>query len=210
MKDAFGQVIDPVLRYVIDLRRGADRGEHPAIESVKSDLLGLFAEAEQKAGAARETSASFGLVKYALVYWADEVLINSSWAHADGWRYHILEWEYFRENVGGEKFFEKADEAERLNDTSPLEVFFLCVTLGFQGKLGFDKTQLRRWIERAYNRLAAANQAPERFLPDDADRDALEPLGPLPGKTLLLRVSMLVSASALATLAGFLYAIQRY
>src|SRR4051812_36824459 len=204
MKDAFGQVIDPILRYVIELRRGADQGAHPTLEQVRADLIGLFAEAEQKAAGARDTAASYGLVKYALVYWADEVLINSAWSHADEWRYHILEWEFFRENVGGEKFYEKAEESERLSDTDPLEVFFLCVTLGFQGKLGFEKTQLRRWVERVYSRLAAANQAPDKFLPDDENRDGLAPLGPLPGKTLLLKVSILVSVTALATLAGFL------
>ncbi len=210
MKDAFGQVIDPILRYVIDLRRGAERGDHAAIELVRTDLVALLAEAEQKALSARDTAGSFGLVKYALVYWADEVLINSSWSHADAWRYHILEWDIYQENVGGERFYEKAEEAERLTDTDPLEVFFLCVTLGFRGKLGLDRTQLRRWVDRVYGRLAASNQPPERFLPETEDRDQLVSLGSLPGKTFMLRMSVLVSISALLTLAGFLYAIQQY
>src|SRR4051794_23013228 len=104
MRDAFAQVIDPILRHVIELRQGAERGDHPPLEAVRADLLARFAEAEQKAATARETGASFGLVKFALVYWADEVLINSSWKHADAWRNHILEWEYFGENVGGDRF----------------------------------------------------------------------------------------------------------
>src|SRR4051812_17732973 len=101
MKDAFGQVIDPILRYVIDLRRGAEHGDNPALDPVRADLIALFNEAEQKAAAARDTSANYGLVKFALVYWTDEILINSKWTHAVEWRYHILEWEFFHENVGG-------------------------------------------------------------------------------------------------------------
>lgn len=209
MRDVFAQVIDPIFRYVIEVRQGAARGEHPPLEAVRADLLAQFAEAEQKAATARETSLTFGQVKYALVYWADEVLINSSWRHADAWRNHILEWEYFGENVGGDRFYEKAEEAERLADAEPLEVFLLCVTLGFRGKLGFDPPGLRRWVERAYGRVAAANAPPERFLPED-DRGARGTLGALPGQTVLLGVSVLVSATALLTLGAFLYAIGQY
>lgn len=207
MNDAFAQIADPIFRTALELRRGADRGEHRPLEAVKADLLSLFAEAEQKAATACETAANFSLARYALVYWTDEVLINSNWSHAEEWRNHILEWEYFRENVGGEKFYEKAAEAERLSDTDPLEVFFLCVALGFQGKLAFSPPELRRWVERVYGRLAGGSQHPERFLPDDDRGSGLDELGPLPGQTRLLAASVLVSATALVTLAGFLLAL---
>ncbi len=187
MNDAFAQIVDPIFRSILELRRAAEQGEHPPLEAVKADLLGLFAEADQKAGTARDTAANFALTRYALVYWADDVLINSPWSHADEWRNHILEWEYFRENVGGEKFYEKAAEAERLADTDPLEVFFLCVALGFQGKLAFSPPELRRWIERTYARLAGSSQHPDRFLPDDRGArpqrvGAVTRPGPTPGR----------------------------
>ncbi len=208
MNDAFAQIISPVAQYVIEFQRGLERGENPTIDQVKTDLIGLIGEAEQKAAVARDLAANFALAKYALVYWSDEVLINSRWSHADEWRNHILEWEYYRENVGGEKFYDKAEEAERLADTDPLEVFFQCVALGFQGKLGFNRTELQRWVERAYGRIASGSQQPDRFLPDEP-RDA-EPAGlvPLPGKTVLLAVSVLVSITALLTLAGFILTVQ--
>jgi type VI secretion system protein ImpK len=209
MNDAFAQIIDPILRHVLEVRHRAAEGDHPALEEVRAELQRLFGEAEQRAAVARDTSANFALARYALVYWADEVLINSAWAHAEAWRNHILEWDYYRENLGGEKFFEKADEAERLADTDPLEVFFTCVALGFQGRLGFSKTDLRRWVERAYARIAGGASQTDRFLPDD-DRNAFVPLEPLPGKARLLLASALVSATALATLAGYIAAMHIY
>lgn len=206
MNDAFAQIIDPIVRHVLEVRRLAAEGAHPALEETRAEMLRLFGEAEQRAATARDTSANFGLARYALVYWADEVLINSPWTQAEAWRNHILEWEYYHENLGGEKFYEKAEEAERLADTDPLEVFFLCVALGFQGRLGFSKADLRRWVERAYARIAGGAAHPDRFLPDD-DRNAFAPLGPMPGKTRLLVASVLVSATALVTLFGYIVAL---
>ncbi len=104
------------------------------------------------------------------------------------------------------RFYEKAREAEALAGTDPLEVFFLAVALGFRGDYALDEPGLHRWAERAYARIAAGSQQPERFLPDEGRGD-IAPLEPLPGKTRLLIVSVLVSATAIVTLACFLLSV---
>ncbi|MBX6313762.1 MAG: DotU family type IV/VI secretion system protein [Isosphaeraceae bacterium] len=207
MKEPFSQLVTPVIQYVIDLQRRLQRGEDPGLREVRDQLLGLLDEAEQRATAASDLAADYDLAKHALVYWIDEVLINSRWSQAADWREHILEWDFFRERLGGEKFFDKAEEAERRAGTDPLEVFFLCVALGFQGKYAARRPELQRWAARVFGRIAAGASPPERFLPDDPDDATNAPLQPLPGKTVLLAVSVLTSVTVLVTLACFLLSV---
>lgn len=206
MNDAYAQLVGPVIQYVVDFPRRLEQGEDPPLREVRSDLTALLAEAEQRAST-RDLAGDFATAKYALVYWVDEILINSSWSHALEWRDHILEWEYYRERLAGEEFFEKARQAEGFTRTDALEVFFLCVALGFQGKYAVNPAELARWSARVYARVASASQPADRFLPEDPRDGELGPLAPLPGKSMLLGVSVLVSVTALVTLACFLLAV---
>ena len=207
MNDAFAQAVGPVFQYMVDFPPRLARGEAPQLHEVREDLLALLSEAEQRA-TTRELAGDFALAKYALVYWLDEVLINSSWSHAADWREHILEWEFYRERLAGEEFYERAREAETLARPDALEVYFLCVALGFQGKYTHNLRDLQKWTERLYTRIATVNQPPDRFLPEDARDGEAGPLQPLPGKSILLTVSVLTSVTALVTLVCFLLAVQ--
>jgi type VI secretion system protein ImpK len=206
MNDSFAQAVGPIFRYMVDFPAKLGQGDDPPLAEVRGDLLTLISEAEQRAGS-REQASDFAAAKYALIYWIDELLINSTWSHATDWREHILEWDFYRERLGGEKFYDKAREAETLPRTDALEVFFLCVALGFQGKYTHNLFELQKWAERVYGRIASASQPPDRFLPEEAREFEPGPLQPLPGKSVLLAVSVLVSATALVTLACFILAV---
>lgn len=207
MTDAFAELTGPTLRYVVGLQQGFERGEHPPLEAVRERCLALLAEAEGKSAASSRLSHDFALARHALVYWIDEALINSAWQHSIEWGQHILEWDLFRERLRAERFYERAREAEALAGTDPLETFFLAVALGFRGRLHHDPAALRRWAEKAYHRIAAGSEHAERFLPDAPADAPAGPLAPLPGKRTLLRVSVLVSVTALVTLACFLLSV---
>jgi type VI secretion system protein ImpK len=205
MNDAFAKLVGPTLQFGLSFPQRLAQGEQPSLSEVRTELMEMIDEAGRRAAASRELADDFALARHALVYWIDEVLINSRWAHAGEWRDHILEWDYYRERLGGEKFFEKARDAEVRAGTDPLEVFFLCVSLGFQGRYAFSRPELQAWSARAYRRIVQGNPPPDRFLPDDPGDDEI--LRPLPGKSVLLTVSVLVSITALATLACFIMAV---
>lgn len=73
------------------------------------------------------------LVKAALVYWIDEVLVNSPWEHANHWKDYTLEREFYDSRDRAFEFFEKAKGARTLSPPDALEGFYLAVALGFQG-----------------------------------------------------------------------------
>ena len=105
------------------------------------------------------------------------------------------------------RFFEKANEAEKRDSTNPLEVFFLCVALGFRGELSSDEEELRRWARRVHERITEAPAHPEQYIPEPPGRPQGRGLRPLQGGRLLLVVSLLVAVTAVVTLAGFIAAV---
>ena len=205
MTDVFASLVSPVFQYVIELQQRLEAGESPALEPEREQIVALLDEADQKSSTSSQLAHDFELARHALVYWIDEVLINSSWKHAHTWRQHILEWDLYEERLRADRFYEVAHDAEALAGTDPLETFYLCVALGFRGRYVESPAELRKWAEKIYNRIVSGGQQPEKFLPDEPiDR---EPLRPLPGPSMLLAVSILVSISALVTLACFVLAV---
>jgi hypothetical protein len=79
------------------------------------------------------------------------------------------------------------------------------VTLGFRGELVYDDGRMADWVHRVYSRVSGAGGVPDRpFAEDPAHHDRFSPLH---GPTLLLTVSILVSITALITLAAYLLAV---
>lgn len=205
MTDAFASLVSPVFQHVIDLQMRLEEGENPALGPERERILVLLEEAERKAGESSQLAHDFELAKHALVYWIDEVLINAPWSHALEWRQQILEWDIYQERLRADRFYEKAQEAEGLANTDPLETYYLGVALGFRGRYVDSQSELRAWADRVYHRIASGSRQPDKFLPDEtSDRSALQPL---PGQSILLAVSVLVSVTALITLACFVLAV---
>jgi type VI secretion system protein ImpK len=205
MTDAFAGLVFPVFQGVIGLLRRIEDGEDPAVAPERERVVVLLAEAEQKAAASSQVANEFRLAKPALVYWIDEVLIDSPWRSALEWKNHILEWEFFQRRERADHFYELAHQAELLAGTDPLETFYLCVALGFRGKFADDPVGLRAWSDRVYQRVVAGINQPERFLPDAATEGG--PPRPLPGQSILLAVSMLVALTALFSVVCFVVAV---
>ena len=73
--------------------------------------------------------------RYALVAFIDEQLFRASWAGRQEWMLEPLQLVYFNENTAGEGFFVRLDALEREPARlQVLEIFYLCLALGFQGK----------------------------------------------------------------------------
>jgi type VI secretion system protein ImpK len=206
MTDPFASLVNPVFQVVIDLLQRIEQGEDPALGPAREQIVVALDEAERKAAASSQLAHDFALAKHALVYWIDEVLINSPWKHAMEWRQQILEWDLYHERLRADRFYEMAHDAEVRANTDPLETYYLCVALGFRGRYIESHAELRAWADRVYNRIASSGQQPEKFLPDETVER--RPLAPLPGPSILLAVSLVVSATALVTLACFVLVVR--
>ncbi len=73
--------------------------------------------------------------KYAVVAFVDEQIFRSPWKGRQQWMLEPLQFTLYGENTAGEGFFTRLETLE--NDPSRahvLEVYYLCLALGFEGK----------------------------------------------------------------------------
>ena len=107
----------------------------------------------------------FGEVKYPLVYFADEVLLNSWWAGEPEWASELLEDNRFLTRQGGKDFFIRM-QAPDLQDPEILNIYLKCLSLGFRGHFVRKPLQLREARERLLARLNLGRPSGHRFCPD--------------------------------------------
>ena len=206
MTDAFASLVGPVFQHVIDLQARLESGGiAPLGARAGADprrARGGGPEGERLDAAGPRLRAG----RYALVYWIDEMLINSPWAHAPGVAaaYPGMG-DTTRSGIAPSSSTRRPPRPRPWPRPTRSRRIILCVALGFRGKHRDSPTELRRWGERVYNRIVSGGTQTDKFLPDEAVER--QPLKPLPGKSILLAVSVLVSITALFTLACFVFAV---
>lgn len=121
--------VDPLLLHVLDLLDRIESGDEPDANDEQIRIRALIDQGEAIVGAGREWELS----RYALVSWIDEVLVDSSWAGGEWWGNNVLEVEFYNTRLCNEQFFINAKEASTLTRRDALEVYYICVILGFRG-----------------------------------------------------------------------------
>lgn len=131
MNDDFAAKVYPTILYVLELldRIGSGRGGSPDPKEEAPRLKQYLGQLDARG----RDEKDYELVKCALIYWIDEVLIGSTWSHAGRWKDQSLEWELLGTNDRAWLFYEKANVAKSLGRPDALETFYLCVALGFVG-----------------------------------------------------------------------------
>ncbi len=129
MTPRFARAVDPLFQHVLELLDRIHRGDQPDPREEKLLICGLLEQAQAWLGAGRE----WELASYAIVAWIDEVLVDADWPGAEWWSNNVLEVELFNTRLCYENFFVLAKQASGLPQRDALEVFFLCMMLGFRG-----------------------------------------------------------------------------
>ena len=164
---------------VLQLRATEDFGPPDMLRERLTDLLREAERAAQGQGisAAESRSASFALVSF-----IDETILSSNWQHKESWLTKPLQKDLYDRTDAGEEFFSRVEEMldHPQRDAEVLEVYYLCMTLGFKGKYQLhSQEQLRTLIERIRDQLrkapgfTAAALAPHGA-PDDQATDAFK------------------------------------
>ncbi len=126
MTPRFAQAVDPIMLHVLE-RISHDERLSPQDE--RSQLRAWIDRAEAVVGA----TPDWELAKYALAAWIDEVLVDTAWDGAEWWSNNPVEVELFQTRLCNEQFYLRAQQASTLPSRDALEVFYVCVVLGFRG-----------------------------------------------------------------------------
>jgi type VI secretion system protein ImpK len=129
MTPKFAQAVDPVILNVLALLDRIHRGDQPVAQDERLRIRALIDQAEALVGAAQE----WKLAKYALVSWIDEMLVEAPWEGRDWWSNNVLEVEMFSTRQCYDQYYVRAKEASALPQRDALEVYYICVVLGFRG-----------------------------------------------------------------------------
>ena len=139
-------VLQEVLTATVRLR--ANRQVAADAESFRGHIKQLLSGAQREARRLGYTSDDVALVLYAVVAFLDESVLNSAQPMFASWPSRPLQEEIFGGHMGGEIFFQhlrqllSRQDSEDLADV--LEVFQLCLLLGFQGRYSTeDRGELR-------------------------------------------------------------------
>jgi type VI secretion system protein ImpK len=213
MREEIANLVYPVLTHGLRLKKRLADGDAPDFATAQNELQGLLQSTNQAQrwadfGGDRPIGDSirgrsgdqFLGIRYALVCWLDEIFIlDSSWK--DQWSEHSLEVDLYNSRERAWRFWEQADRAAARPSTDALEVFFLCVMLGFRGDKGGTPGELKQWSERVKAQLDKGQGAefslpvegqPRTFVPPLAGTARLQNMLVAAGVALLVLVPALV------------------
>ena len=131
-KDLQGLCTDLFL-IVIRMREAEDLGEPASLRKLIGYYLDLF---EKNCKAIGIQSESIRDSKYALVALIDETVLSVPGICRDYWFTRPLQLDLFGDNIAGEEFYNKLQkmmlEIEVKKDV--LEIYYICLSLGFEGR----------------------------------------------------------------------------
>jgi len=155
-----------LLGVIIKLRTTMNHGNVPDLHKrLTKEIQGFEREAKQLA----LTPETVLTARYLLCTVVDEVVLTTPWGTASGWSQHSLLSLFHKETFGGEKCFVILQRMLETPGThlELLELFYLCLSLGFQGKYRLVQRgheQLEQIRDNLYQTIESHRPAMERDL----------------------------------------------
>jgi type VI secretion system protein ImpK len=160
------QAATPLLVLAGRLRGQVSQADVDALRRQTSQEVRAF---EDRARSANVPPEDILAARYALCTAVDEAVMNTPWGSQSGWSGQSLLVTFHREVFGGEKFFQILERISTQSQrfVSVLELFYICLALGFEGKYHLDQrgaTKLAEVRTELYRRIQSVRGAPESDL----------------------------------------------
>jgi type VI secretion system protein ImpK len=128
--------------------------------ALRSQMLGLLDGVLRDPDTKSLPPADLEEARFALVAWADEMVLKSSWSGRDDWQREPLQVQLFRTNKAGNEFYDHLAQL-RPDQTAAREIYFLCLLLGFEGQYMGHEGDRRAIVQQQYDLLRVAGRALE-------------------------------------------------
>jgi type VI secretion system protein ImpK len=198
MRDEVAELVYPVLTLGLDLKERLERGEPADIDKAQSDLKQRLADrrwnelgeggpvdpflSQTVTGTRMASSPRFLGIRFPIVCWLDELfVVNSRWGQL--WEERLLEWALYGHRLRANLFWEQAERAEVRPGSDALEVYYLCVMLGFRGDYRERPDQLQAWVDKVRPQVIRGygeeppqrdSSTPENYVPLLTGRDRFQ------------------------------------
>lgn len=164
--NALESAAEPLLSLIMRLKNTASHPDPERLRQRMIEEVQTFTSTARNAGAAEKTVFR---ARYVLCTTLDEVVLNTPWGRASEWSENSLLITFHNETWGGEKVFELLDAViqDPRKNLDLLELIYLCLAFGFQGRyrlLDNGRSRLEEQRERTYNAIRTARGEFERDL----------------------------------------------
>ncbi len=133
-------------------RLGADR-DMPAPETLREELLRLLQQMVTRCRKAGVSDKQIAEARYAVVAFIDDRILRSNLTGRVAWMNQPLQLQLYNEFSAGENFFVRMRALIEAGESQALEIYYLCLALGFVGAAGAAERS-QPTIDRARGRLA--------------------------------------------------------
>jgi type VI secretion system protein ImpK len=133
-----------------------NRAQHPEPDALRRSVVAEVRAFEARALQEKFDPAAIKVARYAICATLDDVVLNTPWGGASQWAQQSMVATFHRETVGGDRFYDLLARLEKdaSNNIDMLEFLYMCLSLGFEGRLrveegGSDKhNEVRRGLAR--------------------------------------------------------------
>jgi len=133
-----------------------NRAQHMDPDKLRSSVVAEVRNFENRALKAGIDAQEVKIARYAICATLDDVVLNTPWGGQSSWALQSLVGTFHKETVGGDRFFDLLARLEKEpgKNLELLEFLFVCLSLGFEGRLrveqnGSDKhLQVRAGLAR--------------------------------------------------------------
>lgn len=202
MRDELAALIDPIIQKVGWLHEAATSEDASLLAQTRAEVRERLLRLHQfELADGRSGSADYYGLRYPLVCWIDELMTENP-SVGRQWNENKLEGELYGTNDRAWMFWRQAALAETLARSEDLEVFYLCVNMGFTGQYRTSPDELAAWLHRTRVRLGVV---PELELPFQHDLPPATDVPPLHGNAVLRRAGYAGWIAAVALLPALSY-----
>jgi type VI secretion system protein ImpK len=168
--DLSGASTNPLVQAAVPLLvlAGRLRGQiaNADVESLRRQAIEQIRKFEDRARRAEVPAEDVLAARYALCTVLDEAVLNTPWGAEGGWSAQSLLITFHREAAGGEKFFQILERVsgDPQRYLALLELLYVCLALGFEGKYRLDErgaSRLQEIRETLYRRIESLRDSVE-------------------------------------------------
>ena len=146
-KKPVAELASECLMLILQLRSTNNYGNPDTLKNRVTEMFDRFERDARGAGIDNEKVTK---AKFALVAFLDETIFSSTWNQKEAWLSDPLQIKMFDTFNAGEEFFTNLEELRQRSSVNKdvLEIYYLCLALGFKGKYQLQSPEsLRRIID---------------------------------------------------------------
>ena len=126
-----------------------NRAQHMDPEKLRRSVVAEVREFENRALQDGVDAQDVKIARYAICATLDDVVLNTPWGGQSIWAQQSMVGTFHKETVGGDRFFDLLArlEKEAANNIDLLEFLYMCLSLGFEGRLRVEQRGTEKHLE---------------------------------------------------------------